>query len=342
MIRLLPLALLALLLIPSAAQAACGVAPARAVYEAPSVQVYANQQKLIACFRATGKAVGVGEGFNDGMGTDGSYTVADVQGGRFLHVIFSASTAESSDVRQDSIVDLRSRHTATANVFDEETDNDVVVVRGAVVTAGDEGVIARFTGGRTEVLTRDSAGSVAASGARIYWRDEDAGATHTATLVLPAADPVRTLPRARTIGRCKPRPGARLVVRDANVVVTRAGGATWACRRGKTRRVGTGADASILSDREVAYTRPGVAGVLDIATGKRRELPSEPGPVAVSPWSVVAAAAGGVRAWTAGRSAAELLAPVVGREVAAGSDDDGETVAYWLDAGGVAQSAVTQ
>ena len=225
MIRLLPLALLALLLIPSGAQAACGVAPARAVYETPSMQAYVVKQKLIACYRATGKAVGAGQSFNDGMGTDGSYSVVDVLGGRWLHVLFSASAGESSDVRQDTVIDLRTRHTATANVFDDETDNDVVVVPGAVVTAGDGGVIAQFTGGRSQVLTRDSGVSVAASGGRIYWRDEDTGATHTATLDLPAADPARALPRARTIGRCKPRPGARLVVRDTNLVVTRAGGA---------------------------------------------------------------------------------------------------------------------
>ena len=158
-----------------------------------------------------------------------------------------------------------------------------------------------------------------------------------------ASDPARALPRARTIGRCKPRPGARLVVRDANLVITRAGGATWACRRGKTRRVagGAGIATSILSNRAVAYTRPGFAGVLDIADGKRRELPSAPGPVAVTGWgwSLVAAAAGAVRSWTIGRSAPALLAPGVGREVAAGETDNG-TVAYWLDAGGVAQSAV--
>jgi hypothetical protein len=342
MIRLLPLALLLLLLIPSGAEAACGVPAARAVYETPSVQAYASKQKLIACYRATGKAVRIGENSDDGMGTDTNYTVVNVLGGRWAQVLFYASAAESSDVVQYTVVDLRTRRYATANVLDEETDNDAVVVQGAVVTAGDGGVVADFTDGRREVLSRDPGASVAASGARIYWRDEAAGATHTATLVLPAADAARALPRARTIGRCKPRPGARLVVRDANLVVTRAGGAVWACRRGKTRRVGAGTDASILSDREVAYTRPGFAGVLDVANGKRRELPSDPGPVAASPWSLVAAAADGVRAWTAGRSASTVLAPVVGREVAAAVDDDNETVAYWLDAGGVAQSAVVK
>ena len=62
----------------------------------------------------------------------------------------STRRRESSDVRQDTVIDLRTRHTATANVLDDETDNDVVVVPGAVVTAGDGGVIAQFTGGRSQ------------------------------------------------------------------------------------------------------------------------------------------------------------------------------------------------
>jgi hypothetical protein len=336
MIRLLSLALLLLLLVPSGAEAACGVPATRAVYETPSVQVYAKKQKLIACYRATGKSIGVGESSNDGIGTDESYTVVDVLGGRWMHVMFYASAAESSDVRQDSVVDLRKDQAATANVLDDETNNEVVVLRGAVVTAGEDGVIARFTDGRREALSMAFGTALASSDSRVYWRDE-VGAAHTAVLALPAADPARPLPRARTIGRCKPRPGAKLLLRDANVVLTRAGGATWACRRGKSRRLGVTSQASILDDRKVAYVRAGAVGVLDVANGKYRELQSEGGAVAASEWGLLAGTPGGLRLWGANRAAPEVIAAEPAGEVALGAAD-AQAFAYWMDAGGTAQS----
>ncbi len=335
MIRFLPLVLL-LFLFPGSAQAACGVPPAQAVYETPTVQVYKKKQKLIGCYRPTGKSLGIGENLNDGIGTDESYNVLGVLGGRFVHTQFYATAAESADVRMDHIIDLSKDNSATAPELDSETDNDVVTLPGTIVTAGQDGVVLRTTEGHYEVLSPTPADALAVAGSRLYWRD--AAGVHTTVLTLPAADARRSLPRARTIGKCKPRPGARLIVRDTSIVVTRAGGATWACRRGKTRQVTTSLDASILSDRFVAYSRPGFAGILDVANGKRRELPSAGGPVVASAWALVATAADGVRSWTYGSAAAALLNPGPATEVAIGETDT-QAVAYWLDAASNPQSA---
>ncbi|HEY6889892.1 MAG TPA: hypothetical protein VI300_18975, partial [Solirubrobacter sp.] len=253
MIRFFMALALLLLLVPATAQAACGVPAARAEYETPAVQVYTRQHQLIACFRATGKAWIVGQSSNDGMGTDESGAILGFIGGRWLHTSLFASAAESSDVRIDSLIDLRENRKVSATVLDEDNDNEVVALAGALVSAGETGVVARFTGGRRQVLGTVAATGLAASGARVYWRE--AGATRTALLDLPAADRARMAPRARTIGRCKPRAGAKLLLHDAHIVLTRAGGATWACRRGTTRRLGVTAEASILSDRKVAYVR---------------------------------------------------------------------------------------
>ena len=335
MIRFLPLVLL-LFLFPASAQAACGVPPAQAVYETPSVQIYKKKQKLIGCYRPTGKSLGIGEHSNDGMGTDESYSVLGVLGGRFVHTQFYASAAESADVRMDHIIDLSKDNSATAPVLDSETDNDVVALPGTIVTAGQDGVVLRSTEGAYEVLSATPADALAAVGSRLYWRD--AAGVHTTVLTLPAVDGRRSLPRARTIGKCRPRPGARLLMRDTSIALTRAGGATWACRRGKTRKVTTTLDASVLSDRFVAYSRPGFTGILDVANGKRRELPSAGGPVVASAFALVATAADGVRSWSYGSPAASLLNPGPATEVAIGETDD-LPVAYWLDATGDPQSA---
>jgi hypothetical protein len=123
MIRALLLVLALVLVIPNAAHAACGVPPAKAIYETPSVQVYLkNGDKVVACHRATGRSLGVGENANDGIGTDESHTVVGVLGGRFVHMRFYASAAESPDVQMDSVVDLRSGRSALAPVLGGESD----------------------------------------------------------------------------------------------------------------------------------------------------------------------------------------------------------------------------
>ena len=324
MIRVLLALIAAVLLTPASAHAACGVAPARAIYETPSVQVYMKGQKVVGCDRATGKSRGVGE--------KGLHTVVEVLGNRYIHMRFYASAAESADMQMDSVLDLRTDNGALAPVLSEEIDNQVVALPGAVITAGEEGVIARYTDERMyEVISAAPADTIAAVGSRIYWRD--AAGAHTLVLSLPASDPARALPRARTIGRCKPRPGARLVMRDTSIVVTKAGGATWACRNGKTRRVD--GEGTIISNRFVAYARPGFTGILDVANGKRRELP---GSGAAGAWALVTAAPDGVRTWVYGDKAPKLLVAGAATEVAIGETAIAP-VAFWLDANGIPRSA---
>ena len=67
-------------------------------------------------------------------------------------------------------------------------------------------------------------------------------------------------------------------------MISRAGGDTWACRRGKTRLLARGdvTEFSIVGERDVAYARPGFVGVLDVVNGTRRELPSAGGVLAAN------------------------------------------------------------
>src|SRR4051812_23080327 len=148
MLRLLPLALLAFLALPSGAQAACGVPAAHAVYETPEVQVFPKQAKLIACYRPTGKQRVVG----DVMGTDKGHFIYGLLGGRWLYQEDYATSGQSSDYRNDQLLDLRTGKQAEALAVGDGTRNEVVGLAGALVSAGDDGVVARFADGRKQRL----------------------------------------------------------------------------------------------------------------------------------------------------------------------------------------------
>jgi len=263
------LALIAVaLLTPARAEAACGVPPAKAEYETPEVQVHLRGARLVACHRASGLQRRVGVRVNDGMGTDESSYVNGVLGGRWVWTSSFASFGESADVQEDSLVDLRTGKSVRAIVEDEDTiDADAIALPGVLIVATEAGVQARWIDGRVEQLSAESSRALAAVGSRVYWT-EAGGVANSAVLTLPAADPPRPKPLARTVGRCKPRPGARLLVRDGALVVSRAGGVTWACRGSKTRRVSSSADVTVLSERWVIY--PG--GVLFVANGRHTAL----------------------------------------------------------------------
>ena len=125
-----------------------------------------------------------------------------------------------------------------------------------LLVADEKGLVARFTDGRAEPLAAGPTTAPAANGARVYWRLN--GVAQTTTLSLPAADPARARPLARTVRRCKPRPGARLVLRTDSLVLTRTGGTSWVCRpaRGKTYRLGAVEGLAPVSERHVAYAKP--------------------------------------------------------------------------------------
>jgi hypothetical protein len=323
--------------VPSSAQAACGVPSARAVYETPEVQVYERAKNrrvrdVIACLRATGKARKVDVRANDGMGTDEFSTVNEVLGGRWIWTSLLGSAAESADTREERLTDLRTGATFSIVTEDEFNSRAALAVRGALVVAGEGGVIAHFTDGHKVTLAMAPSTGLAVRGARVYWREQ--GVARTATLTLPAADPARARPLVRTISRCKPRRGARLALRTEALVLSRSGGAVWACRptRGRNFRLGAVANLRPLSDRHVAYAKPGLIGVFDAVRGNFHEL--EGTSAAATASALLASGPGGLRAWTASRTAATVLTADPASEVALG---DG--VAYWLDAAGNPQTA---
>lgn len=221
----------------SASAKACGVPQAKAVYETPEVQIYKSKDRLLACGRGGAlSARQVGWDYTDGMGTYEDGTVIDVLGGRWVWVAQSTSAAESADHSEYWFTDIHTGRRVT--VVTEAEDGPTfegVGLAGVFVAAGRDGILVLRPDGDMGLLSdKPSPIGLAGVGNRVYWQDEK-GVAKTATVSLPRPEAPRTPPRARTIGRCKPRPGARLILHDGRFVYTRAGGKTWLCVNGRTR-----------------------------------------------------------------------------------------------------------
>lgn len=241
--RLLLVALLTALIViaaPGSASAkACGVPQAKAVYETPDVQVYRTTGgRLMGCSRASGRAHQVGWDYTDGIGTYETGAVVDILGGRWVWVSQQATAAESADHSEYWFTDLSTGKLIVVVTQDEdEPVFQAVGMAGVIAVAGQDGVLALHPDGRIERLGGTPAAfGIAAAGNRVYWQDAK-GVAQTATVALPTPATPLAPPRARTIGRCKPRPGARLLLRDGDSVHTQAGGRTWRCVKGRTRAV---------------------------------------------------------------------------------------------------------
>jgi hypothetical protein len=291
---------------------------------------------MIAALRATGKATTLGYDVDDGMGTNEELYFNGVVGNRWAWTTIRGSYAESADARVDQIFDLRTGKLRNVTVQDDSTEGEAVALPGALVTATNKGVEARFFG-RRQVLSGAPATHLAAVGTRVYWREE--GVAKTAELELPDEAPERRGPVARTIFGCKPKRGARLLEHDGRIVITRVDGVTWACRRGKTRRLttGLGEQHRIVSGRAVAYSRPGAVGVLDLVSGARRELPTLGGPLAADRRAIFAGSTTELTAWRANQDAPEVLRAGFVSELAVGVGD--ATVVYWVDGSGAPHTA---
>ena len=136
--------------------------------------------------------------------------------------------------------------------------------------------------GRRQVLGSAASTAPAAVGSRVYWR----GTASPRPRCCNSRPPSRPARAARAHhpplqAQARRAPAAALGL----FVISRAGGDTWACRRGKTRLLARGAvtEFRVVGEREVAYARPGFVGVLDVVGGKRRELPSTGGALAADP-----------------------------------------------------------
>jgi hypothetical protein len=335
--KLLLTALLTALIVvlaPGAAHA-CGVPQPKALYETPDVQIYetgTNLRKgfyLKACHRASGKTRIVGYQYQGAHGYNDS-AVLGVAGGRWVSTYGSGGGGESYGESDYTVADLVTGTYVTGSIEHEFEEVDAAPFAGGMLIVGPKGVVLHHLDGRRVTLSADTAATTAAVvGARAYWRD-GAGVAQTATIELPAGDSPRAAPRARTIGRCKPRRGARLVLIDDGTVVTRTGADTWACARGRTRRLPAGAvDVQILSSGLVAYALPGVAGTLTLATGARAELPHAGSLTAIGSALATSGLAGL-------RLGDRLLSPEAGIEIAA---DDYNDAIFWLDPAGVARTA---
>ena len=272
---------------------------------------------LLACHRATGKARAVDVRANDGMGTDEFSVVNGVLGGRWIWTSLLSSAAESADARDDRLTDLRNgrmllRSTSrTSSPMRRRSRCPACSWSPTRRALSPASPTAASRSRRPGLLT-----APAANGGAGLLALERGGADDHA--FLPTGDPARTRPRARTVRRCKPRTGARLILR------------TDALRPDPHRRhlVGLppGAREDLpapapskacrpVSERHVAYTKPGLIGVFDAVRGSYRELQSTSG-------AVGAGLLGGrprrPAGWGASAPAATILSSEPAAEVALG------------------------
>ena len=221
MLRLLPLLLLPLAF-PTGAQAACGVAPAKAVYETPSVQVYAKppaDRRLLP--RRPASRSDRRERPTAESGPTSPTVLEVARRAVHPHAVLRVGRRVGGHADGRHIFDLRTDGAATAPVLSEENDNQVVALPGAIVTAGEDGVIARYT----EALLRgDQRGAGRHGGGRgltavLARRGRRAHAGADAARAGPGPR-VATRPHDRPLQAAPRRP---LIVRDASIVSTRAG-----------------------------------------------------------------------------------------------------------------------
>ncbi|RKQ92304.1 hypothetical protein C8N24_2148 [Solirubrobacter pauli] len=289
MLRAALLTLLILIVLPATASAACRTAPVADVwYDTPAVQVWAKGNGIVACVRATGV-----ERVVRPPHSEASVSFDEVVGERWLVTrTESGYWSDNTSVETLSIdmLDLYTGDTVTDGMFS---------LPGGFVVSDPSGIVAHYADGRTEVLSPEFGDDFALHGRRLYWRTD--GKPRTVLLNLPAAGPAlapQPLQRARTMTRCAPKAGARLVARYRRVVVTRVGKAAYVCFNGRTTALGNATRFQSITTGDVAYTRPGFIGYVDASTGVKRELPRASGPLVASLWTIAARDRKGVlRAW---------------------------------------------
>lgn len=311
---LLSIIVLGLLVAPQSASARCGPTTPSDVYDSPEVQVRATHTGLVACLRATGERRVVARG------KDLDVEFAGVVGRRWLHTRHTTSIVPVSE----QLIDLR---TGQAVAVPAPPETQTIAVNGALISAEQGGIVARYTDGRTELLAPGPAAELAASDRRLYWNVN--GLPQTVPLTLPAADPARAPLRARRISRCVPRPGSRLLLKARRVVVTRDGHTARVCFDGRWTTLRGATSFAALGGPDLGYTRPGFTGVLDARSGKRREVPRVRGGLIASVYMIAAPAPDGLRMWFYDRNRSLRLATKPVTEIVAGPG-----ALYWLDASG--------
>lgn len=321
MLRAALLTLLILIVLPAVdASAACRTAPLADVwYDTPAVQVWAGDEGMVACVRATGV-----ERVVSATGEDVSVSFDEVLGERWL--VTSAETGYESDTT--------SVETLSTDMLDlytgQSVTGGVISLPGGFLFSDKDGIVARYTDGRTEVVSAEFGDDFALQGRRLYWRTD--GKARTALLDLPDVGPAldpQPLQRARKMTRCTPKAGARLVARYRRVVVTRVGKAAYVCFNGRTTALGNATRFQSITTGDIAYTRPGYTGYIDASTGRKRELPRASGPLAASLWTIAARDRKGVlRVWGDARR------PVVLTRRPAAEVAVTNYYAYWMAADG--------
>lgn len=344
--RSLPLAALAAtglaaVVIPAEAEARCGVAQTKASYETPDLQLRPSKGRLVGCIRALGRDRVLGYANND------DETFADeILGHRWLvsHTAYVGG-GESVGGRSVGVDDLRTGKSVEVEVRDSDGEStaDAIGVPGGLLVSDGTGVSLRKIGGGKRVLApANVVTGIGYSGTTVYMRT-NAGvvAVDVGADIPTAAGTARTAPKARKIGRCKPKANAKLVRTDGDFIFTRTSAGIYQCKRkvGSQRLVAK--KPRVFADftgYAVTFARPGFVGMWNIETEERSELAST-GPALFIGRSLVATPVTGlVSQQYDGKPKILDAGPVtkVGRGVASENAGDVNDLVFWTRADGTA------
>jgi hypothetical protein len=318
MLRAALLTLFILVVLPATASAACRTAPDADVwYDSPVLQVWEDRDGFVSCLRPTGQ-----EFRYPHPGTLLAFD--DAWEDRWL----SLEPAPDWEGRGgDDLPDLGT----TYDTWTGEPAAD-----GWRLRTGRDGVVLHRADGTTQVIDPTPVTGwvdFAYHGSRVFWRTRTGA--RTAVLDVPAdtAAPAARPVRARRQGKCRPRPGATLVVRHRDLVLTRKGRSVHACFGGRAASIGDARAVEHLGVDEIAYRRPGFAGTLSTYSRRKRELPSAGGRIAAN-WELFAAVdrTGVLRAWLDGNRRPAVLTGAGASEVTVRGRD-----VFWLAPDGTAR-----
>jgi hypothetical protein len=311
---------LAALVVPASASAACGPTTSSTVYDSPEVQVQETATGLLGCLRSTeGKSLVLAD-------PEVKVEFAAVVGRRWLHTRhYTGDESDDTSIEyvSDDLLDLYTgeRVSASGNL-------ETIAVNGALITVEqNKGIVARYTDGRTETLDPGIGVELAASTRRLYWNVN--GEPRTVPLKLPASAPALHPLRAHRISRCVPRASSRLLLKARRVIVTRHRKTVRVCFNGRWTTLGHATTFSYLGGPELGYTRPGYSGVLDANSGERREVRRTRGSLIANIYLLAAPGPDGLRMWFYNRDRPKRLTTKTATEIVAGPG-----ALYWLDPSG--------
>jgi hypothetical protein len=196
-----------------------------------------------------------------------SASLEAVIGGHYVWTTEYFTYAESFDVVEHTLTDVRTGRSVQVPTGGDFGFVDVIAIPGSLISAGPKGLrVHRIGRAARTVDPSPQATTPAAGGDTLYWRAQD-GTPRSAPVAVPEAV-ARSTKREVRLGRCRVPRGAAVLAHRFRVLVWRTAEATWSCRLTGGRAVRLGpVTAEPASVREVLAVGADGTDLVDLVTG---------------------------------------------------------------------------